>query len=126
MSSATNVSNASKILTLKCIHGLNSKTRNNICFIDEINVVYPAGRTLVFHNINGTQNYIKGSKDSLGITTMSLLPNRKFIAVAEKGLQSPTITFYDISTRKKKRIITYSDAGSQVCFSKFVLQLIIF
>ncbi len=111
----------SKILTLKSIQGLNFKVKNNIWFIDESNIVYPAGRTLVFHNINGTQHYIKGSKESLGITAMAIVPNRKYIAIAEKGKTFPTITFYDTQTRKKKKIITHSDAGAQVCIIFYLI-----
>jgi WD40 repeat protein len=109
----------SKILTLKNVYGVNSNVRTNIWFIDETNLVYSAGRTLVFHNANSPQTFIKGNKESLGITAMCLVPNRKYIAVAERGKLFPTITFYDTSTRKKKKIITHADAGTQefVCFS---------
>lgn len=116
-------STSSKILSLKSVHGLNAKVKNNIWFIDEANLVYPAGKTLVFHNINGTQNYVRGSRDSLGITAMALVPNRKYIAVAEKGKSYPSIIFYDTLTRKKKKIITHSDAGSQVWIRQIVVVL---
>ena len=103
-----------KVLTLKSVYGVNTKVRNNIHYVDEQNLAYPAGRTIVLYNTSGGQTFIKGSKESTGITAMAVSPNRKSIAVAERTIAAPTITIYETANKKRKKVISGTDANSHV------------
>lgn len=124
------------------IFGLRSDIPDNIHFIDDGLVLYPAGHGLVLYNMETkAQRFIHGSKggnlaaanrivseasgggggsgSSLSpaltrteITAIAVSPNREFIAVAEKG-ERASILIYDVQTLKKKKILATSEAASK-------------
>lgn len=78
---------AAPSLFLRHVFGLKGSIRDNIHFIEDVTVVYPAGRNVVVYNIEQkTQRFISGSPDSNGISAIAVSANRKLIAVAEKPL----------------------------------------
>lgn len=80
---------AAPSLFLRHVFGLRGSVRDNIHFIEDVTVVYPAGRNVVVYNIEQkTQRFISGSPDSDGISAIAVSANRKLIAVAEKPLGS--------------------------------------
>ncbi|GBG61790.1 hypothetical protein CBR_g23749 [Chara braunii] len=73
-------------LVPKYVFGLQGSVRDNIHFIDETSVVYPAGHnTVLYHIEQRTQKFIPGTADTDGISAIALSPNRKVVAVAERA-----------------------------------------
>ena len=84
--------------------GLKGDVRDNISYLDEQTVVYPAGSMLVIYNIDQkTQRFIPGTDGCGGFTAMGVSPNRRYIAVAERGANSP-VSIYDLHTLKKRKV----------------------
>jgi hypothetical protein len=73
-------------LSVRHVFGLASSVRDNIHTVDESHVLYPAGNSVVIYNTElKTQKLIPGSDRGGGITALAVSPNRKFVAVAERG-----------------------------------------
>ncbi len=111
---------AAAILEPAHCFGLKADVRDNICFVDEQTVVYPAGATLVVYNTDTrTQRFIAGSEGAV-FTAMAVSPNRRYVAVAERG-PVPVVSVYDLHTLKKRKALTARDSGSSeivcLCFS---------
>eukprot|EP00729_Bicosta_minor_P028336 gene28336-8202_t len=57
--------------------GLAGDVRDNVCYLDEQTIVYPAGSTLVIYNTaTREQKFIPGSHGAEGFTAMAVSPNR--------------------------------------------------
>ena len=84
-------------LQSKFISGLKSDVTNNIFFLDDNQVVYPAGHNIVLYHMEEknqkTYPCIEGSE---GITAMALSENRRHLAVAEKTDKVPVFTIYRV------------------------------
>lgn len=64
------------------VFGLKQDVKNNISFIDEQTILYPAGANVILYNIeNKAQKFIHTSEKSLGITCLSISGNRRFCQV---------------------------------------------
>ena len=64
---------------------MKSDVADNIFFLDDSQVVYPAGHNIViYHMEEKTQRTYPCIEGSEGITAMALSENRKQLAVAEK------------------------------------------
>ena len=53
-----------------------------------------------------------GAADSTRITAMTVSPNRRLLAVAERG-ERPTVTVYDLTTMKKRKVLSHTEAGTK-------------
>ncbi|XP_014667325.1 PREDICTED: cilia- and flagella-associated protein 57-like isoform X2 [Priapulus caudatus] len=101
----------------KYIFGVKSSVVNNIAFHDEQTLVYPAGSYVVLFNVDQKQQkFILGSEKGQGITAQVVSPNRRLLAIAEKG-ERPTITIYDLITLRKRKILNCLDVQGQECVS---------
>jgi len=98
--------------------GLAGDVRDNVCFLDEQTIVYPAGSTLVIYDVvTHEQRFIPGSHGADGFTAMAVSPNRRYIAAAEKG-PSASVAIYDLHTLKKRKMLTHSDGATHfVCLA---------
>ena len=86
------------------IFGLKPGVSGNICYHDEQTIVYPAGANCILYNIDQkAQKFIPGSEKSEGMTAIAVSPNRRYVAIAEKG-DKPTITIYDLHSLRKKKV----------------------
>lgn len=95
------------------VFGLKGDTKENIHYIDETTVIYPAGHNTVLYNIEQkAQKFIPGTVDTEGITALALSSSHKFVAVAEKA-EKAIITIYDLHTLKRRKVLSTSDCGSQ-------------
>ncbi|XP_071953862.1 cilia- and flagella-associated protein 57-like isoform X1 [Antedon mediterranea] len=95
------------------VFGLKGKVNNNICYVDEQTIVYPSGANTVLYNIDQkSQKFIAGSEKSLGTTAMCVSPNRRYIAIAEKGSEKATITIYDLHSLRKRKVLSSPDIQS--------------
>ncbi len=54
-----------------------------------------------------------GAGDSLGISAMTVSPNRRLLALAERG-ERPSVTVYDLITMKKRKVLSHTEAGTKV------------
>ncbi|KAL8584312.1 hypothetical protein ACOMHN_014731 [Nucella lapillus] len=91
------------------IFGLKPGISGNICYHDEQTIVYPAGANCILYNIDQkSQRFIPGSEKSDGMTVIAVSPNRRYVAIAEKG-ERPTITIYDLHSLRKKKVLSSSE-----------------
>ena len=82
--------------------------------MDEHNVVYIAGHSLIIHNLETkTQRFISGAAESECITALAVAPSGKHLAVAEKS-EKGVVTVYDLSTLKRRKVLSLSDSSSKV------------
>ncbi|KAF6770352.1 hypothetical protein AHF37_11539 [Paragonimus kellicotti] len=58
------------------------------------------------------QKFIAGLDKSLGMTAMTISPNRRYVALAEKTAEKPVITIYDLQALRKKKTIYSTDVHS--------------
>ena len=97
------------------VFGLNVSVKDNLHYVDDNVVLYPAGRTLVLYSTDSrTQRFIQGSEGTDGITAIALSPSRKYLAVAERA-EKAMITVFDLTTLKRRKVLTSSEVGSKVC-----------
>jgi WD40 repeat protein len=95
----------------KSIFGLRSGVANNIAYHAEQTIVYPAAAYLVLYNMdNKTQKFIAASEKSEGMTAMAVSPNRRYVAIAEKG-EKATIVVYDLHSLRKRKNLTSPDVN---------------
>ena len=50
---------------------------------------------------------------SEGMTAMSVSPNKRYAAIAEKKAEKPTITIYDLTTQRRRKVLSTLDCTSQ-------------
>ena len=48
-----------------------------------------------------------------GMTAMSVSPNKRYVAVAEKKADKPTITIYDLTTQRRRKVLSIMECTSQ-------------
>jgi hypothetical protein len=96
------------------VFGLKGDVNGNIFYVDETNVLYPAGSNSVIYNIESkTQKFLPSSEKSEGITAMAVSATRKFAAIAERGDKAACI-IYDIHTLRKRKVISLPDSDVKV------------
>jgi len=94
------------------VFGVDSDVPSNVCFIDEQDVVYPAGSTIVIYNRETKeQRFISESEGCRGFSAIAVSPNKRYIAVAEKR-DTPRISIFDLQTLKKRKTLTYEESQS--------------
>lgn len=89
------------------VFGLKSTVKDNIHYVEESVLLYPAGQNIVIYNTKTrTQSFIiphTGSNDAPDvmheITAIAVSPNMWYVAVAEKGEDRACIRVYDIRTK---------------------------
>ncbi|CAD8112856.1 unnamed protein product [Paramecium primaurelia] len=100
----------SQQLQPKYIFGLNSNLRNNLYFMDDTRIIYPAGFHIVCYSLQDkSQSYFQGFEHYRGFSCMTLSPMKRFLAAGVKG-EKPAIQIYDTMSQKKKRTLIYHDA----------------
>lgn len=99
-------------LAKKHVFGVKSDTYGCLHWLDEHTLAFPVGRNVVVHNTqSNTQKFFLTSDKADAVTAIALSPNRKYIAIAESG-EHPQIQVIDTNTRKRKRMLSISDLGS--------------
>lgn len=101
------------IAQIKNIIGVRDNVTNSIAYQDEQTIVYPAGSNIVIYNIDQkSQKLIPISEKSNGLTTMCISQNKRYIAIAEKIVDKPLVTIYDLHTLRKRKTLSISDVQS--------------
>jgi WD40 repeat protein len=94
------------------IFGLKTGISGNIAFQDEQTIVYPSGANCILYNIDQkSQKFIPASEKSQGMTAMAVSPNRRYVAIAEKG-EKATITVYDLHSLRRRKVLSSSEVAS--------------
>ncbi|OCT84882.1 cilia- and flagella-associated protein 57 [Xenopus laevis] len=94
------------------IFGLRSSVTNNIFYFDEQTIIFPSGNNCVKYNVDQKwQKFIPGSEKSQGMQALAISPNRRYLAMSEKGLEKATITIYDLASMpfKKRKVLNATD-----------------
>jgi len=92
--------------------GMKPGVSGNICYHDEQTIVYPAGANCILYNIDQkSQKFIPGTDRGEGMTALAVSPNRRYVAIAEKG-EKPTITIYDLHSLRKKKVLSSPEVQS--------------
>ena len=96
------------ILVPKFIAGMKADVNNNIFFLNDSTVLYPAGHNIVIYNMDDKQQtrYIPGIEGSEGITALALNRNKTHLAVAEKTHKTPICSVYNLETMRRKIIVS--------------------
>jgi WD40 repeat protein len=93
-------------LTPKFLFGVNGDIPNSLHVIEDKKLLYIAGHNVILYNIDErTQFFIPGSENSAGINSISVSPSKRFLAICEIGDVRAMCTIYDITSRKKKRVL---------------------
>ena len=94
------------------IFGLKSGISGNVAYHDEQTIVYPSGANCILYNIDQkSQKFIPGSDKNEGMTAMAVSPNRRYVAIAEKG-EKATVTIYDMHSLRKRKILSSTEVQS--------------
>ncbi|KAK9497801.1 hypothetical protein O3M35_003723 [Rhynocoris fuscipes] len=96
-----------KLCKLKPIlyRGLSTDISGNIQFANNNTLIYPIGKVIVICKLSEeTQQYIKLPRSDRKINIISISPNKKYLAVAEK-LSNPRVSVFEISSRKRLKLL---------------------
>jgi WD40 repeat protein len=93
----------------KFIAGLRVEVLNNIFYLNDNTILYPAGHNVIIYNTEDkNQKYIPGIEGSEGISALAVSHSKKFLAVAERTDKTPVCIVYNLDTLKRK-VITSDD-----------------
>ncbi|KAL5032569.1 Cilia- and flagella-associated protein 57 [Batrachochytrium dendrobatidis] len=103
------------------VFGLNQDVRNNICYLDEMSVVYPVGHQIAIYNTEQkTQRFISIHLDGETMNTLAVCHSNSLVAVGTKVAQSAkgsvdmekssSVLIYDLHSGRRKKIFTTGDA----------------
>jgi WD40 repeat protein len=83
--------------------------KDNIHYVDEQTVLYPAGSNIVLYSIEQkTQKFIPISDKGESITALALSSNKKILAVAERS-EKPQVIIYDVATIRKRKVLQITE-----------------
>jgi cilia- and flagella-associated protein 57 len=106
------------IAQIKKVIGLRANVSNCISYQDEQTIVYPAGANMVIYNIDQkTQKFIPNSDKSIGMTTICVSMNKRYLAVAERTVDKPIISIYDLHTLRKRKTLQLTESKEIVSMS---------
>ena len=92
------------------IFGLRANVSGNIAYHDEQTIVFPSGASCILYNTDQkSQKFIAGSERSGGTTAMAVSPNRRYVAIAERGAERATVTVYDLHALRKRKMLSSPD-----------------
>jgi hypothetical protein len=96
------------------IFGLSSSVAGHITYVDDTDVVYPAGHAIVrLDTDTKVQRLIQGGVNSKGVCALATAGNRRYTAFAEAMLDKhPVITVYDWPNKRRRKVINNVDMGS--------------
>ncbi|KAK9845760.1 hypothetical protein WJX81_001703 [Elliptochloris bilobata] len=87
------------------IFGCRGDVRDGIHALDDATLLYPAGHNVVLLNTETRgQQLIPGAVESEGILALAVSPNRKYLAVAERG-ERGMVTVFDLRTLKRRKVL---------------------
>lgn len=109
---------STSVLQTKYVFGYHTGVSQNCAFVNDTVVAYAAGYQIVLNDTqDGSQKFINsfvpaGGEQLDGFTCIALSPNRKLLAVAERG-DKPEINIFDPTTTRKKKNLVHAEAISK-------------
>ena len=95
------------------IFGVKTGVSGNICYQDEQTIVYTSGAYCVLYNIDQKlQKFIPVSDKGNSMTAIAVSPNRRYVAIAEKG-EKAIITIFDLHSLRRKKVLSSSEVESK-------------
>lgn len=95
--------------------GLKPDVNDNVCYVDEQNIIYPAGGACVIYSLDQRkQRFIPGTEGSGGFTAIAVSPNRRYVALAERGGirgANAMVSIYDLHSLKKRKVRCFLGSG---------------
>ena len=89
--------------------------KNNVAYLDELNVIYPVGNNAVIYNTESkSQRFLPIAEQNESITAMSLSENKKYLALGIRGERNASVVIFDIQTLRKRKTLVMSDVESKV------------
>ncbi|KAJ0409573.1 hypothetical protein ATCC90586_010084 [Pythium insidiosum] len=116
-SNAAAAAASSALLIPRYLFGIKGSVKNHIAFADENLVVYPCGHNVVLHNMESKeQQFIHGMEAGSvgGITALSVAPNKRYVAIAEKA-DKAVIHIHDLVTLRRRKTLALADNMSDSC-----------
>jgi hypothetical protein len=108
------------------VFGLKGDVKNNITYLDELNIIYPAGNNAVIYNTeNKSQRFLPLAEQLETVTALCLSQNKKLLAVGLRSPERASVAIYDIQTLRKRKTITFNDLESHVSLIKTRDELIL-
>ncbi|XP_046965131.1 cilia- and flagella-associated protein 57 [Vanessa cardui] len=105
-------------ISARIFYGLRTDIQYNAHYMTDSEIIYPAGGVIVIHNhIQKKQKFIRLQDKHKPIKSIVLAPNRRWLAlneISEEG-QKPIITIYDLTTYKRRKILTVPFENSTAC-----------
>ncbi|KAJ3330947.1 Cilia- and flagella-associated protein 57 [Blyttiomyces sp. JEL0837] len=101
------------------VFGLKGDVKDNIAYLDEQTVIYPAGSNSILYNTESrSQKFIPVTEKSEGITSMAVAANKRYVAIAERS-EKPVAAIYDLHSLRRRKTLTPIDAESKefVCMA---------
>ncbi|XP_072943065.1 cilia- and flagella-associated protein 57 isoform X1 [Epargyreus clarus] len=96
-------------ISARIFYGLRTDIQYNAHYLTDSDIIYPAGGVIVIHNhLQKKQKFIRLQDKHKPIKSLVLAPNRRWLAlneIADEG-QKPVITIYDLTTYKRRKILT--------------------
>lgn len=91
---------------LRHVFGLDATVKNGIQVVDESTVLYVAAHCIVLHSTaTRTQRFLQLGGDSRGAVCLATTPNRRWLAVSERGASKGYVTVYDMAILKKRKVL---------------------
>lgn len=115
-------------LSHRHIFGLKSGVKDNVWYVDENLVLYPAGHNTIIYNAeNKLQKFIYGTPGTDGITALTVSPSSRYVATAERSVQEQVglgagganaagrgiVNVYDLHTLKKRKVLSTPESSSR-------------
>ena len=100
-------------VTTEHAFGLTAGVSGSVHYTEEHTIVYPVGTNCVQYNVDQkSQKLIQCSVNGVGITAMAVTPNKRYVAIAEKG-EKALVTVYDLHFHKKRKTLSYPESQTQ-------------
>jgi WD40 repeat protein len=97
-------------LAFRNVFGLNKLARPNILYVGEEFIVFPAGNTLVVHNVSSrTQRIFSPPEEfSTGVSALAIADGKPNVAFADNSIQ-PSVCIFDIHTMHPRNFLHIGD-----------------
>ncbi|KAJ3066607.1 Cilia- and flagella-associated protein 57 [Podochytrium sp. JEL0797] len=111
------------ILTQSHVFGLNHEVRNNMTYLDDQSVLYPAGSQLITYNLEQKTQKFTSVNEGDAITTICINTHEGYAAIAVKSVEKgPYVVMMDLQNPRKKKLLMPPEGFASkefisVCFS---------
>jgi hypothetical protein len=93
---------------------LKGDVKDNIAYLDEQTVIYPAGSNSILYNTESkTQKFIPVTDRCEGITAMAIAANKRYAAIAERS-EKPLAAIYDLHSLRRRKTLIPTETDSKV------------